>query len=76
MSSVTAAIILGLFATCTLYAMNFYLPVPIGRAARRRGKGYFPWVFIGWLVGPIPIFLAYLALVHWRPILNEHKAHS
>jgi len=73
MMSGTAALIIvfGLIAY-GIRAANFYLPVQIGRAARRRGKGYFPWVFIGWLIGAIPIFLIYLALVHWRPILPEN----
>ena len=46
----------------------------IGKAAERRNSGYAWWVFLSLVIGPLAIWIVYLAFVHWRPIKNENLA--
>jgi hypothetical protein len=60
-----------------LYAFMFSVvaiaPIWIGRAARKRGKGFLGWIVCGYLFSPIVIGIIYLCTAHRAPILLGHE---
>jgi len=57
-----------------LLVVRVLAPFWIGRAARKRGKGYRGWVVTGLLIGPLVVGIFYFCTAHRSPILagNEH----
>jgi hypothetical protein len=51
-------------------------PVWIGRAARKRNEGFWAWIVVGLLIGPLITWILYLAFVSWKPVLPEPGAPS
>ena len=50
--------------------LRVFFAVLIANAAARRRCGYLGWSISALVIGPLIVWIIYLAFVHWRPIVT------
>lgn len=69
----TIEMVLFLLLTGVVLVVHCLAPFWIGRAARKRGKGYVGWIVFGLFLGPMIVGFIYALTANRAPVLLGHE---